>query len=87
MIARPPWINNRMNPPSAGTCDDVRLSFARPSFTALHGKLLTALDRPTINQAREAIESFRQRQKKVAYFKATLTWAADHRPDESGLTP
>ncbi|MCS3893478.1 hypothetical protein M2171_002611 [Bradyrhizobium japonicum USDA 38] len=85
MIAQPRWVNRRMKPPSAGTCNDVRLAFARPSFTALHDKPLTELDRPQIHAARDAIESHRQREKNVAYFKAAMTWAADKKPDESGL--
>lgn len=85
MIAQPRWINRRMKPPSKGTVDDVRLAFARPSFVALHGKRLTELDRPAIHAARDAIDSHRQREKNVAYFKAAMTWAADKKPDESGL--
>lgn len=85
MISRPRWINRRMKPPSAGTCDDVRLAFAKPSFTALHGKALTALDRPTLNEARDQIAGHRQREKNIAYFKAAMTWAADKHPDASGL--
>jgi hypothetical protein len=85
LIARPRWIGNRMKPASEGTSDDVRLAFAKPSFQALHAKALTDLDRPTLNGARDKLESFRQRQKNVAYFKAAMTWAADHKPDESGL--
>ena len=85
MIAQPRWVNRRMKPPSKGTVDDVRLAFARPSFQALHGKRLTELDRPQIHAARDAIESHRQREKNVAYFKAAMTWAADKKPDESGL--
>ncbi|WP_027568249.1 hypothetical protein [Bradyrhizobium sp. URHA0013] len=85
MIAQPRWVNRRMKPPSKGTVDDVRLAFARPSFTALHGKRLAELDRPAINAARDAIESHRQREKNIAYFKAAMTWAADKKPDESGL--
>ena len=85
-IAPARWINNRSKPPSKGTCDDIRLAFARPSFVAMHGKKLTKLDRPTVTKARNAIESFRQRQKNVAYLKAALSWAANEHPDESGLT-
>lgn len=86
MIAQPRWVNRRMKPPSPGTCDDVRLAFARPSFVALHGKRLSELDRPQIHAARDEIESHRQKEKNIAYFKAAMTWAADKRPDESGLT-
>lgn len=87
MIAKPRWINNRKKPPSAGTCDDVRLAFARPSFTALHPKLLTELDEATIESALEQIGSYRQRQKNVAYLKAAMTWAANKRRVKSGLLP
>lgn len=98
MIAKPRWINRRRKPPSAGTCDDVRLAFARPSYQALQPKLLTELDRPTLDAARDAIVPIRksddpekktgvhrQREKCVAYFKAAMTWAADNHPDKSGL--
>jgi hypothetical protein len=85
MIAQPRWVNRRMKPPSPGTCDDVRLAFARPSFAALHGKSLTDLDRPTIHAARDEIESHRQREKNIAYFRAAMNWAADKHPDASGL--
>lgn len=85
MIAQPRWVNRRMKPPSKGTVDDVRLAFAKPSFVALHGRRLAELDRPAIHAARDAIESHRQREKNVAYFKAAMTWAADKHPDASGL--
>lgn len=85
MIAQPRWINRRMKPASKGTCDDVRLAFARPSFVALHGKRLAELDRPVVHAARDAIDSHRQREKNIAYFKAAMTWAADKHPDASGL--
>ncbi len=85
MIAQPRWINNRRKPPSKGTCDDVRLAFARPSFQALHPKPLTELDEATIEAAREEIESHRQRQKNIAYFKAAMTWAANKKRVKSGL--
>jgi hypothetical protein len=86
MMAAPRWINRRMKPPSAGTCDDVRLSFGRPSFTALHPEALTDLTRPVVAAAIAAIDSHRQREKCCAYFKAAMTWAADKRADASGLT-
>lgn len=86
MIAQPRWINRRMKPPSPGTCDDVRLAFARPSFQALHTRRLTELDRPLIHSARDQIESHRQKEKNIAYFKAAMTWAADKHPDVSGLS-
>jgi hypothetical protein len=63
----------------------VRLAFARPSFTALHPKLLTELDETAIEAALDAIESYRQRQKNVSYFKAAMTWAANKRRVKSGL--
>ncbi|MBP1294315.1 hypothetical protein [Bradyrhizobium elkanii] len=85
MIAQPRWVNRRMKPPSAGTCDDVRLAFAKPSFTALHTKRLTDLDRPQIHAARDAIKSHRQKEKNIAYFRAAMNWAADKHPDASGL--
>ncbi|MCK1442786.1 hypothetical protein IVB43_10330 [Bradyrhizobium sp. 48] len=85
-IAKPRWINRRLKPPSEGTSDDVRLAFAKEPYEALHPKLLSELDRPTLNKARDQIASFRQREKCVAYFKAAMTWAADNKPDESGLT-
>lgn len=91
MMARPRWTGRRMKPPSKGTGDDIRLAFARPSYQALHGTLLTKLDRPMLNAARDAVRdrkggiAHRQREKNVAYFKAAMTWAADTHPDESGL--
>lgn len=84
-ISQDRWINNRKKPPSKGTSDDVRLAFAKPSFVALHSKPLTALDEATIEAARDAIESHRQRQKNISYFKAAMTWAANKKRVRSGL--
>lgn len=86
MMAAPRWVGRRMKPPSAGTCADVRLAFARPSFVALHGKELTGLTRPMVAKAIAEIASHRQREKNAAYFKAAMTWAADKKADASGLT-
>ena len=86
MMAAPRWINRRMKPASAGTCDDVRLAFARPSFAALHPEALTDLTRPAVAGAIAAIDSHRQREKCCAYFKAAMTWAAEKHADASGLT-
>jgi hypothetical protein len=93
LISKPRWINRRRKLPVKGTMDDVRLAFARPSYEALHQKLLTELNRRLLNGARDAIVSkdpdkgvHRQREKCVAYFKAAMTWAAGNKPDESGLT-
>jgi hypothetical protein len=86
MMAQPRWVGRRMKPPSAGTCDDVRLAFARPSFQALHGTTLTDLTRPVVAAAIAEITSHRQREKNTAYFKAAMTWAADKKADASGLT-
>lgn len=84
-ISKDRWVNNRKKPPSKGTSDDVRLAFAKPSFQALHPKPLTELDEATIEAARDAIESHRQRQKNIAYFKAAMTWAANKKRVRSGL--
>ncbi|MBN9602087.1 MAG: hypothetical protein J0G33_04070 [Afipia felis] len=86
MMAAPRWVNRRMKPPSAGTCDDVRLAFARPSIQDLKPIVLLDLTRPQITEALQKISSHRQREKCCAYFKAALTWAADKRADDSGLT-
>ncbi|MBR0914659.1 hypothetical protein [Bradyrhizobium japonicum] len=95
MIAKPRWINRRMKPASQGTCDDVRLAFAKPSYQALHPRLLTELNRPLLNEARNGVVPrdpdkragvHRQREKCVTYFRAAMSWAADKHPDESGLT-
>jgi hypothetical protein len=86
MMSQPRWVGRRMKPPSAGTCDDVRLAFARPSFVALHGTSLTDLTRPVVAAAIAEISSHRQREKNSAYFRAAMTWAADKKADASGLT-
>ena len=44
-----------------------------------------ALDEATIEAARDAIESHRQRQKNISYFKAAMTWAANKKRVRSGL--
>ncbi|MGY3356439.1 hypothetical protein ACVWZK_003102 [Bradyrhizobium sp. GM0.4] len=85
MIAAPRWINRRMKPSSQGTCDDVRLAFAKPSLQALHGRRLTALDRNAVDQALQKIAGHRQREKCCAYVRAALTWAQDKRAGDSGL--
>jgi hypothetical protein len=85
MIAAPRWVNRRMKPPSAGTADDVRLAFAKPSLQALHGRRLTALDRAAFEQALQKIGSHRQREKCAAYVKAAFTWAQTKRTADSGL--
>lgn len=78
-----------------GTCDDVRLAFAKPSYQALHPLVLTELNRSLLNQARNGVVPrdpdkragvHRQREKCVTYFRAAMSWAADEHPDESGLT-
>jgi hypothetical protein len=86
MMAAPRWVGRRMKPPSAGTCNDVRLAFARPSFVAMHGTVLTDLTRPVVAAAIAEITSHRQREKNAAYFKAAMTWGADKKADASGLT-
>ncbi|GLH79776.1 hypothetical protein SSBR45G_46850 [Bradyrhizobium sp. SSBR45G] len=86
MLAQPRWINNELKPPSDATNDDVRLAFAQASYQVLGAKLVTDLSRPLLNEARDGVTSYRQRQKCVAYIKAALGWAADKHPDESGLT-
>jgi hypothetical protein len=88
MMSRPRWVNRREKPPSQGTSDDIRLAFARPSFQAMHGTLLTGIDRLAVNEARDAIESHRQKEKNIAYFRAAMNWAAeDEQIDRSGLDP
>jgi hypothetical protein len=85
MMAAPRWVNRRMKAPSDGTCDDIRLTFAKTPLQVLHSKLLTDLDRPTLKAAVAKIEHHRPKEKAVAYFKAAMSWAADKHPDESGL--
>jgi hypothetical protein len=85
MLAAPRWINRRLKASSQGTCDDVRLTFAKPAMQALHAEALTDLDRPKLNAARDKIKGHRAKEKMVAYFKAAMTWAADKHPDDSGL--
>jgi hypothetical protein len=85
MIAAPRWVNRRLKAPSPGTCDDVRLTFAKAPLQALHSKALTNLGRPTLQAARDQITGHRAREKMVAYFKAAMSWAADKHPDDSGL--
>lgn len=85
MLSQPRWINNRLKPPSEDGNDDVRLAFAQASYQFLGAMNVLELTRPLLNQARDGVSSYRQRQKCVAYVKAALTWAADTHPDESGL--
>lgn len=86
MMAAPRWVGRRMKPSSEGSCDDVRLAFARPSFVALHDEPLTELKRPAVAAAIAEITSHRQREKNCTYFKAAMSWAADKKADASGLT-
>ena len=85
MMAKPRYVNRRMKASSVGTCDDIRLTFAKPAMQELHPKLLTDLDRRTVRAAVAKIAAQRGKEKTVAYFKAAMTWAAAERPDESGL--
>jgi hypothetical protein len=85
MMAQPKYVNRKMVASSAGTCDDIRLSFAKASLQALHPKLLTELDRKTMREAIAQIAHQRPKEKCVAYFKAAMTWAESEHPDESGL--
>ena len=86
MMSEPRWINNRKKEPSRATCDDIRLAFAQEAYQPLGTKRLTKLNRKLLDACREGIESYRQRQKFVSWFKTAMNWAADEHPDESGLT-
>jgi hypothetical protein len=81
MMAAPRWVNRRLKAPSQGTCDDVRLTFAKAPMQALHSEALTDLDRPKLTAARDKIEDHRAKEKAVACFKAAMSWAADKHPD------
>jgi hypothetical protein len=83
--AQPQWVNRRLKAPSQGTCDDIRLTFAKPPMQALHSNLLTELDRLALNAARDKIDGHRAKEKAIAYFKAAMTFAVDRHPDKSGL--
>ena len=84
-MAAPRWVGGRMKPASEGTSNDIRLAFARESYQVLGPMLVTEIGRPLLNQCRDAIESFRQREKCTAWFRAAMSWAADTHPDQSGL--
>lgn len=86
MMSQPRWVNGRMKPSSAGSCDDIRLAFSKASYQPLGSLPLSDLNRPLLNDARDGLASFRQREKNVAYIRAAMNWAADKHPDESGLT-
>ncbi|WP_063994953.1 hypothetical protein [Bradyrhizobium sp.] len=86
MMSKPRYVNRRRKPASKSTSDDIRLAFAKPSLQALHPKRLTKLGLKALEDALEKIESFRQREKCCAYFKAALTWAASKKRSASGLT-
>ena len=83
--AQPQWVNRRLKAPSQGTCDDIRLAFAKEPYQALHPIALPDLDRRTLDGARDQIKGFRQREKNVAYFKAAMSWAQSEKPHDSGL--
>jgi hypothetical protein len=85
MMAKPRYVNREIKASSEGTCDDIRLSFAKAPLQALHPKLLTELDRRTMRAAIAQIAHQRPKEKCVAYFKAAMTWAESEHPDESGL--
>jgi hypothetical protein len=85
MMSEPRWVNRRLKASSPGTCDDVRLTFAKAPLQALHSEALTDLDRPKLNAARDKIDGHRTKEKAIAYFKAAMTWAQSKHPDDSGL--
>jgi hypothetical protein len=46
----------------------------RPSLLPAAARQTADGVRPTINEARDNIESYRQRQKNIAYFRLDMTW-------------
>jgi hypothetical protein len=78
----------RIRTPSAGTQDDVKRMFAKPSVAALGPILLTALTSLEVTRAIDAVHDasgHRVASKALAYVKSALTWALSKRGEKSGL--
>jgi hypothetical protein len=87
-LKEPRWAAGRVKPPSKGTQDDVRLTFAKASVASLAENTLSSLTSLDITRAVEQVHAengHRAASKTLAYIKSALTWALSKRGKKSGL--